>query len=143
MNLSQFAGRMRTYSSRIEKNAERLSRRVASNVVKAVVEATPVDTGRARSNWVVSFGSPRLDTRPPHAPGRFLGRSERANWAAAVAAAENVLKFRSSKDIWISNNLHYIGLLNNGYSRQSPANFVSKGVAAGIQSIRGVSLLRG
>lgn len=106
---------------------------VSQEVHFEVDERTPVDTGRARSNWIVRIGRAWNLVYRPFAPGRHLGRGERANLNAAVAQAKAVLARRKTDEtVYITNNLPYINRLNQGYSRQSPSGFVQSGISVGI-----------
>lgn len=124
-----FARRMRFRADELEKNANRTVRKVALAADQAIVVATPVDTGQARSNWLVSLLSPRADTIPPYVAG-MGGSTGAQNVIAAQAQGASVIGTRQpGQDVWISNNLPYIGRLNNGFSAQAPANFVQAAAA--------------
>jgi len=93
---------------------------VALEIDRRLVQRTPVDTGRARSNWQPSVGVPASGTLPPMDP-----------LTIQIAAAE---KFRTEglpffPILYITNNLDYIFRLNAGSSKQAPANFVEMTVA--------------
>ncbi len=136
--LGQFARRIRVIADRIEANTHRIVMETAIAIDQTVVLATPVDTGRARSNWIVSLGGPNSSVQEPYAAGDGLGKGEGANAAAAIAQAKRVIVSRPKRggDIYIQNNLPYIGRLNEGSSAQAPANFVAKAVAVGIRAVR-------
>lgn len=141
-SLRQFARRIELRADSIVENVDRLVRQVALAVDQAVVFETPVDTGRARSNWLVSLVEPRQDEIPPYAPGRRLGKGESANAAAALAQGAAVIGMRRpGQDIVISNNVPYIGRLNEGSSAQAPANFVEAAVQSGASVVRGTRVV--
>jgi hypothetical protein len=111
-------------------------------VDQSVVLGTPVDTGRARSNWRVSVGAPVADVIEPYAPGKHLGRGEGANAQAAIQQGQAVIgSARSGKPIYITNNVHYIGKLEEGHSPQNK-EFVKRAVAAGQRMLKKFTLLR-
>ena len=56
-----FAKRLRQLSRDIEARAEERVRAAALAVAETLVRATPVDTGRARANWLTSLEAPRTD----------------------------------------------------------------------------------
>lgn len=135
--LSGFARNMRRRGRRIEARTTRLKREAALIADREVVLATPVDTGRARSNWIVSLDAPVVSPRDSYAPGVKLGRGERANADAALAQGkERIGAARAGQDIYISNNVYYIGRLNEGYSAQAPAGFVQSAVARAVAHVR-------
>lgn len=140
--LGEFASRIRRHGRRVETGANELKRKVALVVDREVVMETPVDTGRARSNWIVSLTAPILSTQEPYAPGEKLGKGEGANAAAAMEQAQLVISaVKSGDDIYISNNVHYIGLLNEGTSAQAPSGFVQSAVLRGVSTVRGARIL--
>lgn len=115
---------------------------------QALVLATPVDTGRARSNWLVSLGGPRAQEIGPYAPlpqgtdpEKF---GERENAQAAINQGQSEIEKRKPDDfgvsIFISNNVQYIGLLNDGFSAQAPAKFVEQAVVVGARAVRGTRI---
>ena len=135
--LSGFARNMRRRGRRLETRTNRLKREAALIVDREVVLATPVDTGRARSNWIVSLSVPVLSPIGPYAPGSKLGKGERANAEAALQQGrERINAARGPQDIYISNNVNYIGRLNEGYSAQAPAGFVQSAVARAVAHVR-------
>ena len=124
-NFTQFSHRMDIRAGQIGRNLPKLMQKVALAVHREVVLGTPVDTGKARSNWQVSVGVPAPHTIPPYAPGSKLGLAEAANAQAALAQGVSALAgYGSPTTIWITNNVHYIGILNTGSSAQAGAFFV-------------------
>lgn len=115
MTPEQFARRMRKIARDFEPSVGGLVNETAGVILATVIPATPVDTGRARGNWQVNVGSPitadidRLDT---------TGQATLAQGQAEIATC------RKGQSIYITNNLSYIGRLNEGYSAQAPAGFV-------------------
>lgn len=123
----QFAANMRKHGRNVEKNAQAIVRKCALAVDAAVVISTPVDEGRARANWQVSLGSPAsgtLDTLDP-------------SGQATVAKGASTISSHTKGAIHITNNLPYIGRLNDGWSAQAPAGFVTRAVLIGIAAIKG------
>jgi hypothetical protein len=79
---------------------------------------TPVDTGRARANWYLSDGSPRIETTQAtipqvYSPGDITGDSI----------------------IYITNSLPYIVPLEYGHSKQAPMGMVRIAIAEIMASI--------
>jgi hypothetical protein len=141
-DLKGFSRRMIIIADQIGVGARRAVRKAALAADQALVIETPVDTGRARSNWIVSLGSPATHTIPPYSPGKGLGKDETGNLQAALAQGEMVIAQAQLGDtIWLSNNLLYIDELDKGRSAQTPANFVDDAVKAAARAVRGVSIL--
>ncbi len=115
--MGQIAGRVLAQSA----NAVRRAAVVADQVVTTT---TPVDTGRARANWLASIGLvPREqgEVDPPEKTG-----------ATAISLALGVIAgYRTGQGtIFISNNVSYIQQLEAGSSAQAPSGMVKQAVQA-------------
>jgi len=143
MDLQAFSRRITVLASEVEKNADAVVRKVALVADQAVVMATPVDTGRARSNWLVGLGTARQDVVGSHVPG-LKGATGEANTQESILIGRATIKQRRpGQDIHITNNLDYIEDLNHGTSKQAPANFVEAAVAEAAEAVRNSRLLEG
>ncbi len=137
-------------TERLAKNmtssATRMMRQLAIGIGGTLVDTTRVDTGKARSNWRGTLNSPATGTIPPYAPGDKLGKSEVANAAGAKDQQKQVFaRFNAKKDraIFITNNVHYIGVLNDGRSGIRGDFMVEQAVLTGkliLKSLRLVQL---
>lgn len=139
-SLSGFAKIIRQIGAGVEVGAKDTVRRTALAVDQTLVLSTPVDTGRARSNWVVSLSSPAPGTINPYVPGQG-GSTGASNAAAAIKQAQAQISGYNGGSIFITNNLPYIKPLNDGSSAQAPAGFVQAAVQAGIRAVKGARLL--
>lgn len=86
----------------------------------AVIQDTPVDTGRARANWRVSEGDPEL---------KEIDRADKTGEVAKGEILALVTKSEGDKPVFLANNLPYAEPLENGHSRQQPEGMVRKNVA--------------
>jgi len=93
------------------------ARALTLNLLKTLVLATPVDTGRAKGNWQTSSIRPKSSV---------LNVSDKSG-GLSISKGLSGLK-RLSKKYWITNNLDYIEDLNNGTSKQAPAKFVETSI---------------
>lgn len=137
-NLNEFTRRIRARANQVGSNVTKTVRRVAITADAAVVQGTPVDTGRAKSNWIVQLGSPADETIGPYSPGE-AGSTEAQNVQAALDQGEAVIsRYQSGEgvEIHITNNLPYIQRLNDGYSDQAPANFVEEAILEAVAAAR-------
>lgn len=129
-----------------------LKQDIAREVAETIIEETPVDTGKARSNWVTTergaYGN-IIDAyapipsmyKPPYIKG--AQRSETANRGAAVK--QNALAIDGNKidsSIHITNNLPYIERLSEGYSKQTASGMVGRAVAAGVAVAKDRKLIK-
>jgi hypothetical protein len=87
-------------------------------LVRLISFGTPVKTGRARANWFIAEGAPRLETTESTAPPSYTGAG---------------LEGRSV--IYITNSLPYIVPLEYGHSKRAPYGMVRKAIAEVSASI--------
>jgi|ERR1051326_2164609 hypothetical protein len=146
-----------------------VARTAGSVIGREVATDTPVDTGAARSNWIMTIDEIATYTIPPYVPyikthsedyarrasDRAVGvkhvlgtgdKEERANLAAVLAqhfAALQRFDPVQNKTIYIANNLPYMERLNAGYSPQTEAGFVERAVELGVVAIRRMKLMGG
>jgi len=79
-------------------------RKTAFNIDTDLVNMTPVDTGRAESNWLPSVNIPRGDT---------------VGVGGKTAISPIIANVGIDDTIYIANNLPYIQRLNSGWSSQN------------------------
>lgn len=134
-----FQRNMSKRAKNVSLNADQVVRKCALAVDGAVVIATPVDTGRARANWQVELNAPAQGTREPFSEGKE-GSTGGANARAAIEEGKKTIADYKgdapNASIHITNNLAYIGRLNDGYSAQAPSGFVEKAVMVGVNAIK-------
>lgn len=120
--MSKFGDQLDTaYNKKVLGTLKRAVRATALVVDAELVRRTPVDTGRARANWLPSLNSPDIRIVAP----------------GAKPTIENTLtKFSLQDTVLITNNLPYIRRLNDGSSQQAPKGFVEDAVQVGKNAIR-------
>lgn len=87
-------------------------RKATFDLFRSVALKSPVDTGRFRANWNVTYGAPDLTT------------TESNNQARAVQQAQRALTLPVGGVVTMSNGLPYARRLEYGYSRQAPYGMV-------------------
>lgn len=140
---SEFERRIINIGVRVAEGGDRLVRKAFLSIDQAVVLATPVDKGTARSNWLPGYDAPVSGQREAFAPGE-AGSTAAANSEAAMDAAKKVADAYDGEEhrsLHLTNNLPYIKRLNEGSSTQAPELFVETAVAAGAGAIRGARVL--
>ena len=111
---------------KVEAEVTQNLQKLALNVDAAVVMATPVDTGRARGNWIVSL----------NAPTSYSTVNVSSSGSEAISQGAGVISTaKGDDDIYISNNLVYIQKLNDGHSKQAGKYFVERAVDAAKASM--------
>lgn len=119
--LPRFANEL---SVEINEGSTKLLRTAAAITLSQVVQRSPVDTGRLRSNWQVGVNSP---------PGGVVGNGGVASIPTITDAGAKV---------YISNNVRYINFVNNGIrGNQANAGFIQAAVIAAVGQIRGARIV--
>ncbi len=114
----------------IGKEARAALSKVLSEVMlsarNAVTNATPVDTGNAANNWVLSVGRPFTG---------LSGSRESPSSAAQDAGDERIRDYDIGKDgpIYLRNNVLYLQFLDEGHSQQAPAGFVAAALQTAVR----------
>lgn len=136
-DLGSLAVKLRAASKAVTSNADLLVKQVAEEILQAVVADTPVDTGQAKSNWMVSIGSAADGVRPPYVPG-IKGSTALDNIIATVEmGTQKFAAYTSGQTIHITNNLDYITGLNDGsISKQAPPDYVQKAILEALVRIQ-------
>lgn len=144
-NLDSFARRMEHLAVRVEGNVEVAVRDCAAAVAKSVIEATPADTGKAKSNWIAQLDVPTSTEREAFAFGVGGSTGELNGQTAINQALEVIQRYRAdqNRSINFTNNLPYISALNDGHSKQAPAEFVRIAVLSGLATVRNTKFLKG
>lgn len=110
----------------VERRVTQLALDIVANLVAAPSEGgTPVDTGWARANWQPNIGGPARTTS---------GSRESVTSAAQNEGLGALVGWRlaSGAKIHITNNVPYIGFLNQGTSKQAPAGFVQAAIRRAV-----------
>lgn len=88
-----------------------------------VKRKTPVDTGHAQNNWIVSIGA--LDTADTMSKPPAKGAKEADSFAARNSAALAAYPTDSFPVVNLQNNLPYALALEYGHSKQAPGGMVA------------------
>jgi len=132
VNPKQFAKRIQEVGKNVVVVSDKLVAETAGLILTGVVVATPVDTGRARGNWVVSVGQPVINA---------INVTDKTGRGTIVRGKQVAMARVSGQTIYICNNVPYIGRLNEGYSSQAPAGFVETQIQAAVTYIRNRRIL--
>lgn len=132
-SFGEFARRLQIRGDEIVQNTERAVRAAAIAADRAIVLSTPVDTGRARANWIASVG----------APEELITGQLDPSGADAMAQAQSVIeRWQLGRGpIFLSNSLPYIQRLDDGYSQQAPTGMTRFGIDAARSVLQRARLL--
>lgn len=112
--MSDFAIDISRFVKKANGNIDVVVRKITFEVFSRVIRKTPVDTGRARGNWIASADRPVLVALDG-------AKSEKQALSDAGSVA---LKQPAGGVVFLANNLPYIQRLENGWSDQAPAGMV-------------------
>ena len=122
---------IRAIVKNLDRFVERTAAKLTLDITANLIQTTPVDTGWARANWVPSLTTFDTDPVGERSPDGVTTVPQSAGLAAATT-----FRLRHGR-IHITNNVSYIGELNDGTSQQAPAGFVQGAVQAGVAALRG------
>lgn len=118
----------------LEQFSERQIIQLSLEVTANLIETTPVDLGWARANWVPTIGQPYEQNVGYANDSADVGSARQKQTAGKVALRGYKL---TKGPIFVSNNVPYIQVLNEGSSTQAPAGFVQMAIQTAIQTVAG------
>ena len=110
-----FGGDVRRFNAKAGKALESVFRGTSLSLFSRIIRRTPVDTGRARGNWMAGLNSP----------------SETGGEVGATVA-----RARLGDSLFLTNNLPYIHRLEYGSSDQAPQGMLRITIAEYQQTVR-------
>jgi len=110
-----FAAQLQAFGDLVQEEANQVFRIVTTEVGRSVINLTPVDTGRALSNWNAGINSPNDTYRETEDPMD-------SQTSARLASEFSTLKFGDTA--YITNATPHIPFLEYGSSKQAPNGFV-------------------
>ena len=141
--LKKFAARMDEVSSQILGTMDVTMRKLALVTDQVAVLATPVDTGRARGNWIVTLGEQAAasdNQRTKDKSGNLALEQARGALGVSLIGGggrnQKSGRFQSAvKTIFLTNSVEYVTFLDQGSSRQAPAGMTQQAITAGLQAL--------
>jgi hypothetical protein len=109
-SLGTFSLDLSKFATKAMGNADKVVKKACFDIGSDIQKATPKDTGRAKTGWQWQVGSITA-FKPP--PGTY-----------ASPPAPMVPGFALGDTLYLANNVEYIKVLEDGWSRQAPAGMV-------------------
>lgn len=110
------------FKDKVEARLDLILRKVAFDLLRAIVLGTPVDTGRARAAWTVGNDTPSNEV--------IYEVADLSKAAASRMAFNNAQRALNEvmwgTSVWITNPVDYIQYLEQGSSDQAPTGMVKK-----------------
>lgn len=122
-DLIEFEGDLDAFAKQVGIDYTKVVKRVALDLFTRIVMKTPVDTGRARASWNITIGEVDTTVAPEGQQPEMNTWAAEAKAATALATLTERAVFTAP--IFITNNLPYIGELENGHSKQAPHGMVT------------------
>lgn len=105
----QFKADLTEFIKRANVNAETVIRKVAFDLLSAIVGRSPVKSGRFKGAWLVQ---------------RDLSPSTESSPDVLIKGAQEIAKFKVGENRYIINFLPYSVRLEDGHSKQAPKGMV-------------------
>ena len=138
---------MRTLSSQLQKFDKDIKQRVnrykiqfAKTILLKLIDATPADTSKALSNWIVGLTHAKGKVITPYAYG-MDGNTRWQSSAMAYSIGHRVIeRAKVGEIVYITNSVDYIELLNMGYSPQADEYYIQECVESSAEQMKRVKL---
>ena len=117
---SGFGDDVKRFAAKANLKTEKAVRGTSIKLFGAIIQSTPVLTGRARANWQLSGSKPATGTVTTN---DSTGTVTTNKITTGIASALDWSQFT------LTNNLPYIVKLEYGYSEQAPTGMVRTNVA--------------
>lgn len=134
-SFGQFSQRIGMRVKKFTNNTEKVVRRSVIAGSNVAISTTPVDTGRAKGNWIAAIGTPHTDT--VDVVGSSAGNSAQAQNQSTISRWK-----LGGGSIYLNNNLPYILPLDNGSSEQAPNGMSTAALEAMKTELRKARLLK-
>jgi len=115
-----FQSQIKKFNDKTKLKAVRTFRGTALSIFSRVIIRTPVLSGRLRGNW---------QTQLNRAPSSTLDVEDKNGAAAITQAGKAVSRAKLGDSIFLSNNLPYAQVVEDGSSKQAPAGMVKVSIA--------------
>ena len=117
-NVVTFQKSIADWINRAESGFEIVVAETVTKTANAIVDLSPVDTGRFKANWQITANSPAQQSLNEYDQLGGETKTSLGRQARAVARA------KSTKVIYITNRLDYAADLEYGSSNQAPAGVI-------------------
>lgn len=136
-----FGGDLQRFADRAMGRTELVFKKVALEVMGRTIMRTPVDTGRLRSNWLLTLDQPASGTTESDGSGEPTARPDGGGTGPARELLGPAIDAANLNNvIWLTNNLPYAGVIEyDAHSKQAPAGMVRVSVREFADVVREVA----
>lgn len=133
----QFNTELRNYSSRIVPAIIRdVQADITIAIYRNIVRNNPVLTGLSRFNWFATIGTKSSETTTAVSPVSFgtAAAGEELDRLRPMLTALRLLPL--GQKVWLTNNLPYIDLLENGSSKMAPHGIAELAILQALEGVK-------
>ena len=141
-NIRQMAADMKRQGFDMDNQINKMVKGIAKEYFAAVVDATPVDTSKAVTNWRASLNSPLGGEVGPGVPSVKGSGASGARARAKGLAQGTINAYMNDRSLYFTNNVPYIGVLNDGSPKHKASNMLRKGLRAARAYVKTVKIVR-
>lgn len=132
-----FAAKVQAYGNKqVQLIAKKAAVAVFREIFGNLLTLTPVLTGHARHNWQVSVDQPENEEIEGVAGVEVTGEQLTGDENAEIESLIKEFLAGGSMKIWITNNVPYIQLLDNGNSAKAPTGMTLPAINAALAALR-------
>lgn len=140
LTLKQFKRRVEVDATKNLERALKITQGLLfTEIYRRIVMRTPVDTGRARANWIPTVGLPSDEILDELADVSVTGEPITTRENAKIRSADAQLKaLPVGQTAWIVNNLDYVRRLDDGTgSRKAPQGILRVACLDAVTAVKG------
>lgn len=125
MDFLGFKKLMKQRAKNLPEEVHNVIKDVSKTYLLTVADLTPVDTSAAVSNWQIGINAAPSGVVSPHAHGRYGSTALESFNVTMRLGSALIDSSKAGDEIHITNNLHYIGDLDDGTSTQAPTGMTA------------------
>ena len=138
---------MKTLNSQLKQFNKDVKKRInnykinfAKFILLYLVEATPVNTSTALSNWIVGLNKAKDRKIKAHSLGS-KGSTQSVSAGMSYSIGNAIIqRAKVGEIVYITNNVDYIELLNMGYSTQAERDYIQHCVERAVEQLKRTKL---
>ncbi len=138
LSAEEFAAKVRNYAQKtVQVIAHEVTAKVFTQLATTILQTTPVLTGHARHNWVLTIDQPATDEVAGVAGVNLTGDPLTPDEVLELQSiVEQFIGDPSTTTLYLANNAPYIGQLDQGTSAKAPAGIVQPSITASLALLR-------
>jgi hypothetical protein len=133
--IGSFNSQLKAFAKDVRDRHANKVKRTATAVQRAAYQSTPIDTSRAMSGWRSQVNAPYTG-QVSYVPG-FRGSTMGEAYASNEANIQDVsVSYKFGQSVYVTNNVPYILILDEGGINRAPAGMSSLALQAGLREMK-------